>query len=342
MRAPVELIGMSAALGPDPSVVREITEESDLTSLISLVNAATPEDPTSLVDIRWADATYPGTRRFLAERDGQAIGAATVGRIFSYPPDYRDLWASIVVGSEARRRGIGEALLLTVSGAAASAGKRGLQLRISAARPESIAFFEHRGFREIERARAVRLDLKSAARSTADAGKPPATSALPAGIEITTLAERPELVAGVHAVAIEAFSDIPGGDRPPDAGDLDEFRARDVDRPGVPLDAFMVALDGASGHVVGYASLMFVPGSETVAWHDMTGVLRSHRGQGIATTLKSAVIAWARRNGLTALETGNDVANAPMRAVNARLGYEPMPDEIFVRGPLFTARRDRP
>ena len=43
---------------------------------------------------------------------------------------------------------------------------------------------------------------------------------------------------------------------------------------------------------------------------------------------------WAIDHGLEALETGNDEGNAGMR-VNARLGYQPLPDEIFVRGPLL-------
>jgi GNAT superfamily N-acetyltransferase len=300
---------------------------------VRLVNATTPEDPTSREEISWSDATYPGTRRFLAERAGRVVGVASVGRIFNYPPEYRDLWATIAVEPETRRIGVGETLLRIVSDAADAVGKVGLHLRVSAARPDAIAFLEHRGFTEIERARAVRLDLT---RPASDARPSPG------GISITTLADRPDLITAVHAVAVEAFADIPGGDRPPVAGDLAEFAARDVDHPGVPLDAFMLAIDTEHDVVVGYANLAYLPGSTTVAWHDMTGVLRSHRGQGIATTLKSAVIAWARRNGLTALDTGNDVANAPMRAVNARLGYEPMPNEIFVRGPLFTARRDRP
>ena len=54
------------------------------------------------------------------------------------------------------------------------------------------------------------------------------------------------------------------------AGDLAEFRARDVDRPGIPADGFFVAVDDATGDAVGYASLMFVPGSTTrrLARHD--------------------------------------------------------------------------
>ncbi len=67
----------------------------------------------------------------------------------------------------------------------------------------------------------------------------------------------------------------------------------------------------------------------------MTAVARAWRGRGIAVALKHATIAWAIANGLTALETGNDEGNAPMRGVNARLGYRPLPDRLTMRGPLF-------
>lgn len=119
------------------------------------------------------------------------------------------------------------------------------------------------------------------------------------------------------------------------AGNLTEFRARDVDRPGILPGAFMIAIDQATDEVVGYASLMLLPGSTSVAWHDMTAVRRAWRGRGIATVLKLATIDWAIRNGLSALETGNDEDNAGMRAVNTRLGYRPLPDELTMRGPLL-------
>ncbi len=310
-----------------PARIREVVTEADLETLVTLTNVTTPDDPTSLEELRWSDATYPGTSRFLADIEGRAVGIATVGRIFMYPPGFPDLWATIVVAPEARRRGIGEALLVAVSERAGAAGKTGLQLRASEARPDGISFLEHRGFRVIERSKTVRLDLR---------GLDPPTIEAPAGVVLTTLADRPDLVPGVHAVALEAFADIPGGDTPDEPGDLPEFRARDVDRPGIPAGAFTVALDAASGAVVGYASLMFVPGSATVAWHDMTAVRRRWRGRGIATVLKRATVAWAIGHGLTDLETGNDEANGPMRAVNARLGYQPLPDEVFFRGPLFS------
>lgn len=83
---------------------------------------------------------------------------------------------------------------------------------------------------------------------------------------------------------------------------------------------------------------MFRPGTTTVAWHDMTAVVRHWRGRGLAGALKRATIVWALDHGLEALETGNDDANAPMRAVNARLGYKPLPDEITMRGIAVEAK----
>lgn len=300
-------------------------DDADLTAYAAVVNAADPSNPTSLDELRWSDATYPGGRRFLAETGGRVVGAATTGRIYVYPPDHPDAWLGVAVLRDERRRGIGTALWAAASAHARSGGKVGFQLDVDATSTDGIAFLEHRGFTEIERSRVVRLDL---------AGRPAPDVEPPPGIELTTLAERPDLLAGVHAVAVAAFRDIPHGGTPMAAGDLGEFVARDVDRPGIPRDGFFVAFDARDGAVVGYASLYLVPGDPTIAWHDMTAVLPAARGRGVARALKLATVRWATARGLAALETGNDPANAPMRAVNARLGYRPLPDRITYRGPL--------
>ena len=73
----------------------------------------------------------------------------------------------------------------------------------------------------------------------------------------------------------------------------------------------------------------------------MTAVVRAWRGRGLATALKRATIGWAIDHGLDVLQTGNDIDNAPMRAVNARLGYRPTPDLLTMRGPLFDGIMDR-
>jgi RimJ/RimL family protein N-acetyltransferase len=64
-------------------------------------------------------------------------------------------------------------------------------------------------------------------------------------------------------------------------------------------------------------------------------------GPGVAGALKRATVRWAIANGLGALETGNDVDNAGMRAVNARLGFRPLPDSIGMRGRPFGGIMER-
>lgn len=308
-------------------------EDADLETFASIVNETTPDDPTSVDEMRWSSATYPGTSRFILETDGRPVGAGSVGRIYVFPADFDAFWATVNVLPEARRQGFGTALLAIVSERARAAGKIALHVPASDARPDGVDFFLHRGFREYERNKTVHLELAGLTVPAVD---------LPAGVSLTTLAERPDLVEGVHALAIEAFADIPGGDAPMAPGDLAEFRARDVDRPSIPHDAFMIATDDATGRVVGYACLLLQPPHRRrIAWHDMTAVTRDWRGRGLATALKRATIRWAIADGIDVLEAGNDTDNLAMRAVNARLGYVPSPDNLVLRGPLVGGMMDR-
>ena len=304
----------------------------DYATLASIINAVTPEAPNSAENMTWSDEAYPGGARFLAELDGAAVGTATTGRIFMFQPDFDAYWGDIHVLETARRRGVGSALFAAISDEARGAGKTHLHVPASTARPESIAFLEHRGFVEYDRWKILALDLTRL--------EPPAID-LPEGIAITTLADRPDLIGGVHAVALESFGDIPTGGEPISAGTLEEFRKRDVDRAEIPGEGFMIAVDEASGEVVGYASVMFMPGSTTRGFHDMTAVSRAWRGRRVGRALKQATIAWSIRNGLVQLETGNEDRNAAMRALNDSLGYVPQPDDITFRGPVGSAKINR-
>ena len=304
--------------------IRPATSEGDLAHLARPVCTVTPDFPTSVAEMRWSDEAYPGGQRVLAWLDGEPVGSAGAGRMYIYPPEFEGLWGNVTVLPEHRRNGVGTALLRAIAGVADAAGKTLLLGRVTQDRLDAIEFLEHRGFNEYERMKAVGLDL---------AGRVPEPIDPPPGVVITSVAEHPELVEGVYRVAVEAYPDIPG-EGPAAPRSLEEFRVLEVDRPTIPADGFAIAIDEATGTVIGYASLLLMPGNPAVAWHGMTAVARSARGRGVASALKRATIAWAIAHGIATLETANDETNAPMRAVNLRLGYQPLPDEIYYRGPI--------
>lgn len=306
-------------------------DDAALETYVRIRNTVAPENADSLEQIAWQSKAYPAQgARFLAEDEaGTAIGTATTGRIWMHGEAYERYWLGIWVLAGARGRGAGQAMYEACSDVAREAGKTGFQTELSEVHADGLRFLANRGFTVTDRNKMVRLDL---------AGLAPPEPAPPPGITLVSLADRPDLVAGVHAVAVDAFPDIPSDEEPVDAADFDAFVARDVDRVGIPRDGFVVALDDATGEVAAYASMMLDAGDPTIAFHDMTAVRRAYRGRGIAAALKRATIAWAVHNGLTALDTGNDEHNAPMRAVNARLGYRPVPDWLGLQGPLAPER----
>jgi GNAT superfamily N-acetyltransferase len=61
------------------------------------------------------------------------------------------------------------------------------------------------------------------------------------------------------------------------------------------------------------------------AYNAYTGVLHEHRGHGLAQALKLQTILLAKREGARYVRTNNDSNNAPMLAINRKLGYQSEP-----------------
>jgi GNAT superfamily N-acetyltransferase len=102
--------------------------------------------------------------------------------------------------------------------------------------------------------------------------------------------------------------------------------------PGDKPEATFVAL--VQGEVVGFSKFSLTEAQPTVAFHDLTGVRRAWRGRGIGGALKRTQIAWAKERGYERLSTMNEERNEPIRKLNERYGYRPVPGRIFVRGPV--------
>jgi len=91
-------------------------------------------------------------------------------------------------------------------------------------------------------------------------------------------------------------------------------------------DSSVVAL--RDGRVVGTSITIIDP--EGVAYTVYTGVDRAERGKGIALAMKLAILDRLKARGIKLFGTTNDEANAPMRGINAKLGYVMAPPTIEV------------
>ena len=224
--------------------IRAVETGAEREAVARIALEVTPEHARTAGEIVYDELHHPGGVRLLAWHAGEPVAYGGSGHIQYYAPGFDGWWAELAVLAGHRGRGLGSDLYARLSQAAGAAGKHALHILVSETGAEGIAWLERRGFREWERSRRVELDLTSA-------DLPAAT--VPEGIEIVSLAQRPDLLAAAHAVAVEAFSDIPGSDEAHIAGSYDEWIARSVTAPGILPEAFFVAL--ADGRVAGYASL---------------------------------------------------------------------------------------
>ncbi len=301
--------------------IRRIEARADLELLVEIRNATIPDDPIVLDDHLAFLASTREHASFLAEHDGQAVGAADAAIQPVREIPYVHVWTH----PACRQHGAGSALYKAVSEWSAERGHSRLELSVRDDDPASLAFAQKRGFVEERREPGLGLDLTAIE-------APPVEP--PEGVEIVTWAERPELARGIYEVALEALPDIPGEDdyvvEP-----FEDWLAHDMGGPGDRPEATFVAVVG--DEVVGYAKLAFTEAQPSTAHHDLTAVLRAWRGRGVARALKAEQIRWAKANGFEQLRTGNEQRNEPIRRLNIHFGYTPVPGRIYLRGPLASA-----
>jgi GNAT superfamily N-acetyltransferase len=299
--------------------IRRATTDSELEALLSVHNAVHPGDLLGLTEMRSWESQVKEMVMFVVWQGDRAVGAGDAGLLIQSPEPFAHAW----VLPEERRRGIGTALYETISEYARSHGKDELEVWVEDSQPDGVSFVGKRGFTEIGRELRVSLDLRTIA-------VPPVEP--PAGIAITTWAERPDLIEEIYDVAVEAMADIPG-DEEDEIEPFEDWLAHEMQAgPGDRPEATFVALAG--DEVVGYSKFSLSDAQPTVAHHDLTGVKRAWRKRGIARALKHAQISWAKRAGYERLETRNEERNAPIRKLNTEFGYEPSGARILFRGPL--------
>jgi GNAT superfamily N-acetyltransferase len=281
---------------------------------VAAIHAAVARPGESPPDVAFLQASLdrsPELRYLLT--DG---GAGFVGSIFP-GEDSTFLPARADVLPDRRGTGVTTALLRAASERARELGFQGLQIEVREDETGYVDFLLARGYVEVERQKAVALDLRD---------HEPQPPFAPPGIAIEN--RRDEHVRGMYETSLEANADIPGLDSE-HVATFEEWHAFEIARPSRDTRLAFVAL--ADGEVVGYASIDRI--GET-GYHGLTGVRRAYRRRGIAKALKLHQIAAAKELGLAQLVTESEETNLPMRRLNDELGYRPIPGTIVLQGPL--------
>jgi mycothiol synthase len=290
--------------------IRPVETDEDIEAWRQVRIAVLPNERASTVEeIRRAET--PEQLMLLAEVDGELLGSGVAGR--SDVGGHGFVAPRVLPGK--RRHGVGTALLARLAEHVESLGFP--QAGSNVDDPGSLEFAHRFGFREHDRQVEQVREI---------AGDEP-TSRIPEGIELVSLAQRPELFARVyHELAVEALEDLAVTPKL-------EISFEDWEREWVtwPEGSF-VALAG--DEIVGCAGLIRDYDRPDRAEHGLTAVRRDWRGRGLAKALKRQTIAWAAANGLTELYTWTQTGNEQMQAVNERLGYVIRSTCIVVRGAI--------
>jgi GNAT superfamily N-acetyltransferase len=238
------------------------------------------------------------------EEDGEVVGWCTASHDWWVSEPSR---GSLVVAVDPTRRGEG------IGSALAAAGDEHLTaIGVTKTRAGSM---DEPGARAL----ATRLGFTEIAAASTSAVDPRTVTPepIPDGVRIVPFADLEDARA-LYELDMEVSNDIPNEEF--DGLSFDEWRNEFWRSPMLDQDASLVAYVGDD---LAALTMIRVDAPSGRAQNNVTGTRRAFRGRGLARLLKTHSLHIAAQLGATIALTGNDETNAPMLAVNTKLGYRP-------------------
>ncbi len=274
------------------------------------------QEPESADSLRSRFEKYPSTmavQRLIVEHAGMPVAyghSVALHEAGGTQPLVFIIRADVVPAHEGR--GIGRHLFSLNESFAREKGAAWLMSKVRDDLERGRRFLEQLGYRQEQHLYGVILDLEGWDQPLV----------LPEGIEIKSWADYPDDAANrrkLYECTIAADADTPGielwGLVEYDDWDKYTFESRWF-RP----EGCLIAVD-ERGDWIGVS--VAGPTDEENVSTDFTGVVRSHRGQGIARALKVKGAQWAKSIGAKRIHTYNDDRNGAMRHINFDLGFQP-------------------
>jgi mycothiol synthase len=288
-------------------VVRPVETDADREAWIRVRRVVIPDESAGTVAEHRARESEERLL-LLAEFDGELAGSGLADRSdiagrFGIAPR---------VLPDFRRRGLGTALLREL---AVHAGRFDVpEASADVVDDGSKAFAKRFGFRETDR-QVEQVKVLG--------DEQPAE--LPEGVEVVSVAERPELLEQAYPLACEGYADF--ATVAPVSISLADWLRDEATLPGGSFAALV------GGEMVAYSGLV-AHDNPGVAEDGLTVVRRDWRRRGLALALKRLELHWAAQNGVREVVTWTQRGNEGMRRLNELLGYEYRAISLTMCAPL--------
>ena len=303
------------------STIRPLDFETDLPRVAEIINQIDLE-PVTVDQLReWWSRETEGEICRRAVLIGPAGAIVAYGMTRRQPWDKPGrFWLALKVDPAWRRQGFGGQLYDYLTGFAIDHGAASFETEVRDNLPEGVRFAEQRGFyiRRHNFESVLRLDEFDEAPF---AGVIEAVEA--GGVRFSSLAEMGDTEPHrrrLYDLNRRLAYDIPGYDNR--FAPFEEFTRFVFQASWYRPEGQIVALDG--DRMVGLAAAGYFTETNSM-YNMMTGVEAAYRGRHIALALKLLTIRLARQYGADYIRTNNDSDNAPMLAINRKLGYQPVP-----------------
>jgi len=310
--------------------IRPIQVPEDFPRLVDIFNSVNPVPATVAKMVEWESKFPPDAirERLVAVTDGEYIvGYGEAERMAWDNPGRFSCWTA--VDEAYRGHGVGSALY---RGAEDWARARGCTQSESAVRdnmPSALEFAQKRGY-EVDR-HIFDSTLDVAAFDWPKFGGI-VDRVKAGGIRFFTYAEEPgeETQRKWYELNKATVADIPGWDQE-QYQPFDAWKKWALDGPDVRTDCILFAADG--DRLAGVTNMVHIK-EENLLWTFYTAVHPDFRGRQIALALKLMAVETARRLEVPTMRTNNDSKNAPMLAVNRKMGYVPCPGHFRLKKPI--------